>query len=129
MAKELEWLFLIHGRPESIRSDNGPEFRASLLAKRLEPHQVNHEFIEPGSPWQNGHIESFFGKLRDELLSCELFTCGEEVQTRLCEFQEHYNHRRPHSSLGALTPVEFAQLKTQKLIPPQEGEDNQSLYL
>jgi putative transposase len=107
VAKELGWLFLIHGRPTSIRSDNGPEFRASLLAKRLEPHQVRQEFIEPGSPWQNGHIESFFGKLRDELLSCELFTCGEEVQTRLCEFQDHYNTYRPHSGLGGLTPARF----------------------
>lgn len=107
VAKELGWLFLIHGRPACIRSDNGPEFRASLLARRLEPHRVRQEFIEPGSPWQNGHIESFFGKLRDELLSCELFTCGEEVQTRLCEFQEHYNNHRPHSGLGGLSPAQF----------------------
>ena len=62
----LEWLFLIHGKPQRIISDNGPEFRALQLS-------VEHEFIQPGKPWQNGYIESFIGKLRDELLSCDRF--------------------------------------------------------
>ena len=63
-------------------------------------------FIQPGKPWQNGYIESFFGKLRDELLSCELFTCGSELQSALDRFQEHYN-QRPHLGLGGMTPAQF----------------------
>ncbi len=71
VEKELEWLFLVHGKPEAIVSDNGPEFRAMSL-----PEGVSNRFIQPGKPWQNGYIESFFGKLRDELLGCELFVRG-----------------------------------------------------
>jgi putative transposase len=59
----LEWLFLVHGRPQGIVSDNGPEFRAMTLLQGVESR-----FIQPDKPWQNGHIESFFGRLREELL-------------------------------------------------------------
>jgi len=92
VEKEIEWLFLVHGKPQAIVRDNGPEFRAMTL-----PEGVSNRFIQPGKPWQNGYIESFFGKLRDELLSCELFDHGSELQAALGEFQEHYNHRRPTS--------------------------------
>ena len=102
MEKELEWLFLVSGKPQKIVSDNGPEFRAMTL-----PEGVESRFIQPGKPWQNGYIESFFGKLRDELLSCELFARGSELQVALNDFQDHYNNHRPHLGLGALTPVNF----------------------
>jgi putative transposase len=102
VESELSWLFLVHGRPQKLRSDNGPEFRALYLHDNVE-----REFIQPGSPWQNGHIESFFGKLRDELLSCELFSSGADLQERLDEFQDHYNNHRPHSALGGLPPMRF----------------------
>ncbi|MCW5944050.1 MAG: IS3 family transposase [Fimbriimonadaceae bacterium] len=104
VEKELEWLFLVHGKPAAIVSDNGPEFRAMTL-----PEGVSNRFIQPGKPWQNGYIESFFGKLRDELLSCELFVRGAELQAALADFQEHYNHHRPHLGLGGLTPANFKQ--------------------
>lgn len=104
VEKELEWLFLVHGKPGAIVSDNGPEFRAMTL-----PEGVVNRFIQPGKPWQNGYIESFFGKLRDELLSCELFVRGSEPQTALDDFGEHYNHFRPHLRLGGLTPAAFKQ--------------------
>ena len=100
VQEELEWLFLVHGRPQRVISDNGPEFRALQVS-------VDHTFIQPGKPWQNGYIESFFGKLRDELLSCEFFNCGAELQTALDDFQEHYNNQRPHLGLGGLTPARF----------------------
>lgn len=102
VEKELEWLFLVNGKPEVIVSDNGPEFRAMKL-----PEGVANHFIQPGKPWQNGYIESFFGKLRDELLSCELFGCGSELQAALTDFQDHYNQHRPHLGLGGLTPARF----------------------
>lgn len=100
VEEELEWLFLVYGRPQRLISDNGPEFRALSLS-------VNHDFIQPGKPWQNGYIESFFGKLRDELLSCERFTNGAELQVALNDFQEHYNNERPHLGLGGMTPARF----------------------
>ena len=100
VQEELEWLFLVHGRPGRIVSDNGPEFRALQLS-------VEHSFIQPGKPWQNGYIESFFGKLRDELLSCERFASGGDLQAALDDFQEHYNNQRPHLGLGGSTPARF----------------------
>lgn len=100
VQEELEWLFLVHGRPGRLVSDNGPEFRALQLP-------IEQDFIQSGKPWQNGYIESFFGKLRDELLSCEFFGCGSELQSALDEYQEHYNNQRPHLGLGGLTPARF----------------------
>jgi putative transposase len=102
VQEELEWLFLVHGHPQRLVSDNGPEFRALRVP-------VTHAFIQPGKPWQNGYIESFFGKLRDELLSCESFGCGAELQSALDDFQEHYNHHRPHLGLAGKTPAQFKQ--------------------
>jgi putative transposase len=108
VQRELEWLFLVHGRPIRIVSDNGPEFRAFEL-----PAGVESAFIEPGHPWQNGRVESFFDKLRDELLNRELFASGTELQTALDEHQDYYNHRRPHRSLRGLAPANFrSQLST-----------------
>ena len=110
VEKELQWLFLVHGKPQAIVSDNGPEFRAMSL-----PDDVENRFIQPGKPWQNGYIESFFGKLRDELLSFEVFERGAELQSALTDFQDHYNNHRPHLALGGLTPAAFKEgLKTNK---------------
>ena len=102
VSKRLEWLCLAHVKPEAIVSDNGPEFRAMTL-----PTGIVNRFIQPGKPWQNGYIESFFGKLRDELLSCELFIRGSELQAALETFQDHYNNLRTHLGLGGLTPAKF----------------------
>ncbi len=106
VKEELEFLFLLHGKPEKLVSDNGPEFRAMNLDI--------HHFIQPGKPWQNGFIESFNGKLRDELLNLELFTTGKEVQVHLDEFHDHYNNHRPHLGLGGLTPAQFKEGLTTK---------------
>jgi putative transposase len=105
LVKELSWLFLVHGKPKKIRFDNGPEFRSKTLTNWLEAQGVEAGFIQPGSPWQNGHIESFFGKLRDELLNMEIFPDGRDLQAHLSEYQDHYNRQRPHSGLGGLTPA------------------------
>lgn len=102
VQRELEWLFLVHGKPERLVSDNGPEFRALDL-----PEGVEAAFIQPGSPWQNGHVESFFDKLRDELLNREVMGSGAELQANLDEHLEFYNHRRPHRSLQGLAPASF----------------------
>ncbi len=105
VAKELSWLFLVHGKPEYIRSDNGTEFIAKAVTQKLEDSGVKAKFIEPGSPWQNGRVESFNDKLRDELLNREIFQSGTELQARLDAFLDDHNNFRPHSSLNNLTPA------------------------
>ena len=103
----LEWLFLVHGVPKYLRSDNGPEFVAKAVQKWLEEVGCQTLFITPGSPWENGYVESFNDKLRDECLNQEIFRNGREAQEIIEAWRQEYNDYRPHSSLGGLTPSEF----------------------
>jgi putative transposase len=98
-------LFIERGVPVHIRSDNGPEFIAKRVRDWLERLQVRPLFIEPGSPWENGYIESFNGKMRDELLSLEIFYSLKEAQVLIEMWRKHYNTIRPHSALGYRPPV------------------------
>ncbi len=98
-------LFLKHGLPEHIRSDNGPEFIAKRLRTWLKGLGVGPLYIEPGSPWENGYCESFNGKMRDQLLNGELFYTLREAQVIIEKWRIHYNTIRPHSSLGGLPPA------------------------
>ena len=93
-------LFVAHGPPEHIRSDNGPEFVARNVRRWLDRIGVKTLYIEPGSPWENGYCESFNSKLRDELLECEQFSTLYEAQVLIERWRRHYNAIRPHSSLG-----------------------------
>ena len=104
----LEYLFLVRGRPRHIRSDNGPEFVAKRLRRWLRQSGVGPLYIEPGSPWENAYVESFNGKLRDELLDRELLLSLEEAQYVAERWRLDYNHHRPHSSLNWQTPAAFA---------------------
>ena len=103
-------LFILRGIPEHIRSDNGPEFTAKLIRKWLERLGVKTLFIEPGSPWENGYIESFNGKLRDELLNREIFTTLFEAKVLIKQWRKEYNQVRPHSSKGYKPPAPDASL-------------------
>jgi putative transposase len=98
-------LFVFRGIPEHIRSDNGPEFTAKAVRSWLDRLGVKTLFIEPGSPWENGYIESFNGKLRDELLNREVFTTLMEAKILIEQWRMDYNHIRPHSSLGYRPPA------------------------
>jgi transposase InsO family protein len=98
-------LFIERGVPVHIRSDNGPEFIANRVRDWLERLQVRPLFIEPGSPWENGYIESFNGKMRDELLNLEIFYSLQEAQILIEMWRRHYNTIRPHSALGYRPPV------------------------
>jgi len=98
-------LFIFRGIPEHIRSDNGPEFTAKAVRNLLERLGVKTLFIEPGSPWENGYVESFNGKLRDELLNREIFTTLTEAKILIEQWRMDYNHIRPHSSLGYQPPA------------------------
>jgi putative transposase len=104
----LSYLFRVHGEPEYIRSDNGPEFIATAVKEWLAASGVQTLYIEPGSPWENTYVESFNGKLEDELLGRELFTSLTEAKVLIEQYRLEYNHERPHSSLGYQTPAEFA---------------------
>ena len=104
----LEYLFMVRGTPKFIRSDNGPEFIADAIKKWLKKKHVGTLYIEPGSPWENGYIESFNGKLRDDVLNRELFYSVKESKVIVEGWRLEYNNHRPHSSLGYMTPAAFA---------------------
>jgi len=108
----LEWLFLLHGAPAYLRSDNGPEFVAEKVQTWLKEQGSNTIYINPGSPWENGYTESFNGNLRDECLNMELFASLRDAQDKLELWRVDYNENRPHSSLGYLTPTEFTRKVT-----------------
>jgi len=101
-------LMVEHGAPEHIRSDNGPEFTAEVIRDWLGKVKVDTLFIEPGSPWENGYVESFNGKLRDELLNGEIFYTLKEAQVVIERWRSEYNTIRPHSSLGYRPPAPAA---------------------
>jgi len=103
----LKALFSTHGAPEYLRSDNGPELIASKLVEWLGERGVQTHHIDPGSPWQNAYGESFNAILRRECLNRELFYGVLEARVKTEAWRQHYNHRRPHSSLGYRTPVQF----------------------
>ena len=101
----LSTLFITVGIPEHIRSDNGPELTAKALRQWLSDLGVRTLFIEPGSPWENGYIESFNGKFRNELLNREIFTTLLEAKVLIENWRKEYNEIRPHSSLGYRPPA------------------------
>jgi putative transposase len=97
-----------HGLPTAITVDHGTEFTSKVLDEWCYHNGVRLDFIRPGKPVENGMIESFNGRLRDECLNAHEFASLDEVRTILGEWQDDYNHRRPHGSLGHLTPSEYA---------------------
>ena len=113
----LSELMLIRGVPGHIRSANGPEFIAKKIQEYLLDAGVKTLYIQPGAPWQNGYAESFNSRLRDELLAGEVFADLAEARALTADWKNAYNHRRPHSSLGYLTPASFAS----SLGPPTVG--------
>jgi putative transposase len=101
-------LFAMRGVPGHIRSDNGPEFIAQAIGRWLEQLEVETLYIAPGAPWENGYAESFHSRLRDEFLALEEFENLVAARRLTAAWREDYNHHRPHSSLGYVTPTEYA---------------------
>jgi transposase InsO family protein len=110
VLERLAWLFVTRGIPKHIRSDNGSEFTAHRVRDWLKRIGVGTLFIEPGSPWENGYIESFNGKLRDELLNGEIFYTLMEAKVLIERWRREYNTVRPHSALGYRPPAPEAVL-------------------
>ncbi len=107
-------LFILRGIPAYIRSDNGPEFVAEAVRKWINAVGAKTAYIEPGSPWENGYVESFNARLRDELLNGEIFYSLKEAQIIIEQWRQHYNTKRPHSALGYKPPA------PETIVPLQE---------
>lgn len=105
----LSRLMRLYGKPQYIRSDNGAEFTAGAVMRWLRDQNVGPAFIAPGKPWQNGFVESFHGKLRDECLNREWFRDAREARIIVERWRSFYNHERPHSALRYRTPVQARQ--------------------
>jgi putative transposase len=121
----LDELMAERGVPKHVRCDNGSEFIAEELRDWLQSKGVEPLYIEPGSPWQNGYIESFNGKLRDECLNQEVFLSKTEAQVVVDWYRDVYNQERPHSALGGKTPAEIA--GRAEGLAPQDGEKHGGL--
>lgn len=109
VTRVLERAIAEHGRPEQVRSDNGPEFTSRRMLGWSEDWKIGLVNIEPGKPMQNGHVESFNGRLRDECLNASWFRTLNDVRETLTNWRREYNQERPHSSLDYRTPGEFRQ--------------------
>ncbi len=105
----LSRLMKLYGKPAYIRSDNGAEFTAGAVMRWLRDQNIGPAFIAPGRPWQNGYVESFHGKLRDECLNREWFRDAREARIVIEHWRNFYNHHRPHSSLKYRTPAQARQ--------------------
>ena len=123
VTRVLDRLIGEHGRPEAVRSDNGPEFCSRRMLGWAEDRKVELVHIQPGRPMQNGHVESFHGRLRDECLNANWFRTFDHVRSTLEMWRMEYNEERPHSSLDYRTPREFRQTlegsRAMALLPSQ----------
>ena len=105
VLQTLSELFVEHGPPANLRSDNGPEFTAKVVREWLERVEVKTLYIEPGSPWENGYNESFNGTLGEEVLKREIFYSLEEAKVLIEQWRREYNTVRPHSACGGFPPA------------------------
>jgi len=105
----LEFLFALHGPPQYLRSDNGPEFIARAIQEWLADRQIQTAYIEPGKPWQNGVNESFNSRLRDECLNLELFYSRRDARWAIGTYRQYFNEQRLHGALSYVPPAEFKQ--------------------
>jgi len=128
VVRELERLTAERATPEMVVSDNGTELTSGAVL-RWATGRLQWHYIEPGKPVQNAFIESFNSKLRDECLNEHMFLSLAEARETIEAWRNDYNQVRPHSSLGALTPTQFAMLKGRAMQPPQVGAITGGLYL
>jgi putative transposase len=108
VTRVLEWVIEQRGAPEAIRCDNGPEFTSRHFLAWCESHKIKTVYIQPGRPMQNGYVESFNGRFRDECLNANWFTTMADARHNIEAWRQDYNDDRPHSALGYRAPREFA---------------------
>ncbi len=110
VTRAIEQVTERRGTPQSIRCDNGPELTSRHFLGWCEERQIQLIHIQPGKPTQNGHVESFNGRFRDECLNATWFRNLTDARHKIARWKDHYNGERPHSSLGYRTPNEFAEV-------------------
>lgn len=109
VTRLLDQAALFRGYPQSVRTDNGPEFTSNAFMAWAQTHGIRHILIQPGRPMQNGYIESFNGKFRDECLNEHWFETLAQARSTINLWRKDYNEIRPHSSIGRIPPAQFAQ--------------------
>jgi putative transposase len=114
VTRLLDRAAIFRGYPSAVRTDNGPEFTSRAFMAWAQSHGVRHILIEPGRPMQNGYIESFNGKLRDEFLNDHWFQTLPQARSATAIWRQDYNEVRPHSSIGRIPPARFAELHRQR---------------
>jgi len=129
VIEKLGEIFVERGTPEHLRSYNGSEFTAKVVREWLARMGVGALYIEPGSPWENGYIESFNGKVRDELLKVEILDSLLEAKILIELWRREYNQIRPHSSLGYRPAAPEAQRVPPPLIPQLQATQNRPATL
>ena len=107
---------MTYGIPAHIRSDNGPEFIAQKVQKWLKDKESKTIYIDPGSPWQNGYIESFHSRFRDECLDREVLLNLREARVVIDDWRQHYNRESPHSRLGYRSPEAFIEAERNAIL-------------
>jgi len=127
VARELDAIIAARGKPLMIVSDNGTELTSLAILRWAQDRQIEWHYIAPGKPQQNGYVESFNGRLRDECLNETLFASLGHARSVLHSWRDDYNHVRPHSGIGGLTPADAARRVVQPR--PNEHHDNPGLYL
>ena len=120
VTRLLDTAAVFRGYPEMVRTDNGPEFTSRMFMAWAQTHGIRHILIQPGRPMQNGYIESFNGKFRDEHLNESWFETLQQARNAASIWKQDYNQVRPHSSVGRIPPAEFAHLHRQRAA--NEGE-------
>jgi putative transposase len=118
VARELDAIIAVRGKPQTIVSDNGSEFTSTAMLRWQQDTGISWHYIQPGKPIQNAFVESFNGRLRDELLNETVFRSLSHAREMLLSWRNDYNGERPHTSLNGLTPNEFA--------TPYIADDNQN---
>jgi len=118
VTRLLDRAAMFRGYPAAVRTDNGPEFTCRAFISWAQAHGVEHILIQPGRPMQNGYIESFNGKFRDECLNEHWFQTLHQARSEIALWRKDYNEVRPHSSLGRIPPAEFALRHRSKNKPP-----------
>ena len=114
VTRLLDRAALFRGYPLAVRTDNGPEFTSRAFMAWAQTHGIRHILIEPGRPMQNGYIESFNGKFRDECLNEQWFETLHQARAAIAIWRQDYNEVRPHSSVGRIPPARFAELHRQR---------------
>ena len=120
VTRLLDRAAVFRGYPDMVRTDNGPEFTSRVFMAWAQTHGIRHILIQPGRPMQNGYIESFNGKFRDEHLNESWFETLQQARNAASIWKQDYNQVRPHSSVGRIPPDEFAHLHRQRAA--NEGE-------